>query len=495
MRFFPFQMLLYVFLFAGLAAPLTAGERTLELTPCARNVGVAGAQCGTMEVLEDRSATEGHRIKLKVVLLPSLGREPKPDPLFLLAGGPGMPASELADFAELHLRRIRQSREIVLVDQRGTGELSPLQCDDINSGSTYYNFEEEFPYKILRDCLAGFDADPRHYTTPVAMDDLDDVRAALGYEQINLWGGSYGTRAALIYLRRHPNRTRAVILDGVAPTAIRLPLHLGEDANRALELMLADCEADADCSSSFPKVRQNFRELLDRLRDEPQHVSGPHPRTGRMLDFDMSRKSAVFLFRAALYSDQMTRLLPLMIKRAHAGDYGPILALADSIGEAAKKMNLPMLFSVLCAEDIGTISKEDREKLAMEPLLGTAVLDMWEKVCSFWPLGELPDHYHDPVVSNRPVLVLSGEFDPVTPPRWGEAAAQHLSNSLHVVVPGAAHGTSSYGCLPRLMASFLNDAGIDDLDTNCVEDLKRPMFFESFAGPRVGAAPNEGEAP
>ena len=263
------------------AAPLGAAERTLELRPCSDEVDVGGAECGRLEVFEDRESGQGRTIELKVIVLPALGRGAAPDPLFLLAGGPGMPASALARVAQAGLRRVRERREIVLVDQRGTGELSPLRCDDIDADSTYYSFDLDLPVQQLRGCLEAFDADPSRYTTPAAMDDLDDVRRALGYERINLWGGSYGTRAALVYLRRHPERVRSIVLDGVAPTGMRMPLHIGEDARRSVELMLSDCETDPDCLEAFPRVRSRYEELLARLEETPEQVSVPTPAPAR----------------------------------------------------------------------------------------------------------------------------------------------------------------------------------------------------------------------
>jgi pimeloyl-ACP methyl ester carboxylesterase len=335
--------------------------------------------------------------------------------------------------------------------------------------------------------MSGFDADLRLYTTPIAMDDLDDVRAALGYETINIWGGSYGTRAALVYLRRHEEHVRAVIVDGLAPPAIRLPLHVGEDAQRALELVFIDCAADPDCNASFPRLRETFQRLLERLETSPEAVRAAHPRTGEVVDFEVGRDGVVLLLRAALYNADATRLLPLIIQRAHGGDYGPLLALSDPLADIDSYMSVGMLFSVLCAEDLSRISASDVAAMAAEPLLGSTVMDTWGQVCGFWPQGQVSDTYYEPVVSYKPVLVLSGELDPVTPPRWGRMVAEHLPKSRHIVVPGAAHGTIMYGCVQRLMTQFINEASVADLDPACVEDLERPLFFRSYTGPRVGA--------
>jgi pimeloyl-ACP methyl ester carboxylesterase len=463
-------------------------SETVPLAPWGDKIDVNGAECGTLEVYEDRAAGTGRRISLSIAVLPALSRDRQPDPLFMLAGGPGMAASFLAQSANGPMRRIREKRDIVLVDQRGTGDSHPLDCEALDPDSTYYMLEGDLQVQPMRDCLEDLlqDADVRHYTTPIAMDDLDDVRAALGYDQINLWGGSYGSRAALVYLRRHSEHVRAVIVDGLAPPALQLPLYIGEDAARALELMLADCERDPDCSGAFPQLRDKWSQLLARLEAEPDQVRLPHPRTGEIGEFTITRSGVVLLVRATLYVAEASTLLPLIIERAHERDYAPLLALADPWVGVAESMSVGMMFSVLCSEDISRISDEERQDLAHEPLLGSTIVDQWGSVCDFWPLGELPPGYHEPVISDKPTLVLSGELDPVTPPRWGELTAQHLSNSRHVVVPGVAHGTSGTGCIPRMMAQFIDSASLNGLDTQCVEELRRPMFFRSFAGPRVG---------
>jgi len=464
---------------------LNAAERMIVLTPCARDVGVAGAECGTLEVYENRDTSEGRRIGLKVVVLPALSNDPKPDPLFMLDGGPGMPATRMADGVKAALWRIREQREIVLVDQRGTGESNGLHCSGVDSIEIVGN---EYPYEVVRECMENFDADLSLYTTPIAMDDLDDVREALGYEQINLWGGSYGTRASLVYLRRHSDRVRSVILDGVAPTGMRLPLHMGEDAFRSIQLVFDNCEADADCNASYPNLREKYQTLLSRLESAPESIRVPHPRSGLMTDYTIRRNDAVEQLRTALYSADATRLLPLIIQHAHDGDYAPLLAQSEHGSEAIAKLAAGMLFSVLCTEDVRYIDESDLDWIAADSSRRTSIVEIWTKVCESWPKGVLPAGYHDPVVSDKPVLVLSGELDPVTPPRWGAMAAEHLSNSLHVVVPGAAHGTMGYGCVHRLMADFLDRGSVSDLDPSCVEELGRPMFFRSSTGPRVGVS-------
>ena len=466
---------------AAVAAPLT-------LEPCPRDVGVPGAECGHLEVYEDREATTGRQISLRVVVLPAVGRDVQPDPLFVLAGGPGMAASDMADLVARTMHRIREKRAIVLVDQRGTGDSNGLDCESVDADTMVY-LPTEPSLDPLRECMASLDADLRLYTTPIAMDDLDQVRAALGYEQINLWAGSYGTRAALVYLRRHGEHVRTVVVDGLAPPAIRLPLHLGVDGHRALDLMLDACATDVDCRASFAGLRTRLDSLFARLERAPEASVIQHPRTGEFIDITITRDTVAFLLRAALYSAEMSTLLPLVIERACEGDYGPLAAMADPWIDVSQSISIGMFFSVICSEDLPFVTDADRQQLDSEPFLGSAMLDLYGEVCGFWPRGDLPAGYGDPVVSDRPVLVLSGELDPVTPPRWGEEVSRHLSRARHIVVPGVGHGTLAYGCVPKLMAQFIDEGSAENLDVDCVQKLHRPLFFNSFTGPRPQEAP------
>ncbi len=471
----------------ALALPrLVFATPTITLTPCPSEIKVAGAECGTLEVYEDRQGQTGRTISLHIARLPSFSRTPQKDPLFAFAGGPGMGSTQLAGLAESALRRVREKRDIVLVDQRGTGDSNPLGCDIAEPDSSLYLPDpEQWTIDRLRECLEGYDANPRLYTTPIAMDDIDDVRQALGYEQINLWGGSYGTRAALVYMRRYPEHTRAVILDGLAPPAIRLPLHMGTDAQRSLDLTWAACAADANCRGAYGDVSAKFDSLLARFA-EPVDISFQHPRTGKLTEVPIRSHSIYALVRAALYSAEFSALLPLIVDRAYEGDFAPLAALMEPWENITEKMSQGMFYSVVCSEDVPYITEEERLGMQDRPF-DANVIDMMAEICGFWPRGELPANYHDAVATDHPTLVLSGQYDPVTPPRWGALAAQHLPNARHIVVPGVGHGTTSYGCVPKLIAEFIDAASADSLDAECVQTLRRPPFFTSYTGPSTNA--------
>jgi pimeloyl-ACP methyl ester carboxylesterase len=258
-----------------------AGKPALSdrLHPCAAE-GPNDAWCGTFTVFEDRQAGSGRQIPLHIVVLPSLSDQGRAAPLVFLAGGPGQGAAVMAELVGAAFARVRRHRDIVLVDQRGTGRSHPLDCPagDDSLSAAFANEDEVL--RLLEACLATLDADVRFYTTSLAMDDLDDVRRHLGYEQINLYGGSYGTRAALVYLRRHGAHVRSVVLDGAAPTDMRLPLFSARDAERALGALLTDCDADEACRSAHPGLSGRVRALIARLDNHPARVRLIHPRTG-----------------------------------------------------------------------------------------------------------------------------------------------------------------------------------------------------------------------
>ncbi len=459
--------------------------RKVALKPC-RLEGVGRqALCGTHEVWEDREAKKGRKVALKVVVVPALASSPEADPLVLLAGGPGQGAAKLARHMGPLLERIQRNRDLVFVDQRGTGDSGPLECDPVPPDAPLSRqFDATFYEEEFRKCLAGYDADVRLYTTPIAMDDLDEVREALGYEKVNLYGVSYGTRAALVYMRQHPGHVRTAILEGVAPMSLLLPLYVARDSQRALDLLFTHCEQDAQCAKRYPDLRGRFDSFLTQLRQTPAHARVEHPLTGVPEDITITHDGFTAVLRGLLYMPEAASLVPLVLDRATQNDWRPLVAIHQSLSHGSKRnMSQGMFFSVVCAEDAPHISPEAIAREAKGTWLGEAGVGNMLLPCAFWPRGELPKGYRDPVKSDVPVLLLSGELDPVTPPSWAENAKQTLTRSLHVTLPGVGHGTSSIGCARALMADFVARGSVEGLEPKCGEGLKRPPFFTSFAGP------------
>jgi len=474
---------------AASCAPQPPSSAIDRLHECAIEEGPTGAYCGTFTVPENRATGQGRQIALKIVVAPALRRDAVPDPLFVLEGGPGAGAATLAGARLGMFRRFRTDRDLVFVDQRGTGESNRLGCDPTPDEMDEVVTDDDRSIARLRACLAGLDADPRLYTTSIAMDDLDDVRRFLGYDRINLWGGSYGTRAALVYLRQHEAQVRSVVIDGVAPQDMRLPLHTARDAQRALDRLISDCAAEAACAAAFPTLAADTRALFARLEAERPTVKGVHPRTGLPLELPLTRRDVALVVFRALYVPEVASLLPRLLTDAAAGNYQGLLALAFSSAPEGDKrdMAIGMHLSVVCAEDIPRITPADRVTADAGGFLGAAMFDAQYAACSFWPKGEVPESYYAPISSDKPVLILSGADDPVTPPTWGDHVAPHLTNSRHIVVPGAGHITLSRGCVPTIVEAFLKTASVDGLDPACTGILARPPFFVTPTGP--GAPP------
>ncbi len=478
-------VLLFLLPICGCAQPrtLTAIDR---LHPCKGDEGPTDAYCGSLPVFENRDTRQGRTINLRIVVLPAIGNDARPDPLFFLAGGPGQGAAQMARVVREAFRRVQTTRDVVLVDQRGTGKSNPLNCTAESDSLRDLNEPDHVGLDRLRKCLAGYDADPRFYTTTIAMDDLDDVRAHLGYDLINLYGGSYGTRAALVYLRQHQSRVRSVILDGVAPPDMRLPLYFARDAQRALDRLLIDCEAERACRAQYPNLAARTRALFARLDQAPARVRLTHPRTGVAEDVSVNAAFVANVVVSALYSPMFSSLVPELLKRAEANDFQGLLAMG-LIGESVgQNMSAGMQLSVICAEDRPRVTPEDTTRESAASVFAAHLLASRMKACDFWPKGTVPANYYEPVSSAVPTLILSGDLDPVTPPSWGDQVARHLTNARHIIVPGTGHGAIGTGCGLRLAREFIDKGSHDGLDVSCLQMLKRPPFFLTPAGPDPG---------
>ncbi len=469
---------------AGAACGLRPVPQAIDrLQPCTSDEGPTDAYCGTLTVFENRETRQGRTIDLKIVVLPALGNDAAPDPLFVLAGGPGQGAAKMARQVRELFGRIQARRDIVLVDQRGTGDSNGLECRSNDDLLASINESDEAGLERLRTCLAGYDADTRFYTTPIAMDDLDDVRAFLGYETINIYGGSYGTRAALVYLRQHEARVRAVVLDGVAPTDMRLPLYFARDAQRALDRLIADCAADAACAAKHPRLAERARALFARLEAAPPTMRLTHPRTGVAEVVQVQAALVANIVAGALYSPLLSSLVPELLARAEADDFQGMLALATAGEAAGENMSAGMQLSVICAEDAPRVTEADIARESAGSLFARHLLASRLKACEFWPKGTVPASYYEPVRSSVPVLVLSGDLDPVTPPSWGEVVAEHLPNARHITAPATGHGVVGTGCGLRMVAAFIDQGSAEEVDTSCLASMKRPPFFLGPAGP------------
>jgi pimeloyl-ACP methyl ester carboxylesterase len=324
-------------------------------------------------------------------------------------------------------------------------------------------------------------ADLTQYTTPIAMDDLDDVRAWLGCERINLFGLSYGTRAALVYMRQHPERVHTATLVGVAPTDLKMPLYHAQAAARAIDLLFQQCEQEAECQRAFPEIRQDWTKVLSQLEHEPARVLYSPPNKGAPATVEIQRDIFAEKIRTWMYGRDKASRIPLIIHHAAQGNFAPFLheAIAPSIPDFIAD---GMYLSITCAEDVPFINQAEAAKLNASNPFGNYRVFQQTRACALWPRGKIPDDFAAPVSSNVPTLIFSGNMDPVTPPERGEEVARYLPRSKHVVIPQAGHGPdglSDPGCVDRIIIDFMEKGDATNLDVNCVTRMAPPPFITS----------------
>jgi pimeloyl-ACP methyl ester carboxylesterase len=495
-RFSPLASLPRVAL-AGLAAaaisacsPGPKSAEAVALAAC-RLPGVdIAARCGRHEVWEDRDAKSGRRITLNLAIVPAKLRNKEPDPIVVFAGGPGQGAVSLAAQVMPLFSRLNDSRDIVFLDQRGTGQSHPLDCED-DQGTLQSLFEDALPERVVARCLERLEADPRQYVTSVAIQDLEEVRGLLGYEKLNLWGGSYGTRVALEYTRRHPQRVRTMTLDGVAPPTMKLPLSFVTDGDAALQRLLEACDAQPLCKNTYPDLRESIAYVRSELARKPLRAAIEDPRTGEREMIQVNENVFLSGLFRPLYVAELASLLPFGISSAAAGDFNPLLAqnleFADDVGE---NLSIGMHLSVICTEDVPRITRDDVESVRRS-FFGAALVNDFLRACSRWPRGKVAADYYEPVHSDVPALILSGGIDPATPPRHGDQVAATLPNARHFVAPQLGHGVSMHGCAPRLVQEFIRAGNAAKLDGKCLERIPRPFFVLPLGtrGPAVPSAP------
>jgi pimeloyl-ACP methyl ester carboxylesterase len=462
------------------------GDLAGEFGPCPRDSEtslpglVASSRCAVFRTPENPDAPGGRQLDLQVMIVPAIRPLPEPDPFVILVGGPGQAATVDALQVVPAFERIRRDRDILLVDQRGTGKLSPFDCEFAEEENLQEASELllERQSRQLQDCLDTIDADPRYYTTDLAVHDLDAIRAWLGYDALNLWGVSYGTRVALMYLKYFPDKTRTVVIDGVAPPGI-LPLEAARDGKRALDTVFAACREDTQCNREFPDLAAHYAELHERYL-EPVHVDLRDPNNGTVKDVELRGEYIEALLFQMLYSREAARLIPLFIEQLYAGNLQPLTWVNDT----SEGINVPMHYSVICSEDVPLIPQDELAAAATDPSVFVYDLLVLPRVetCKFWPKRELPAEFFEPVTSDRPVLIFSSTQDPVTPRRWGDRVAETLSNSMHLVAKGVGHGAFAYGCTAELIGEFVATADFAGLDTQCIDDLGERPFFTTFGG-------------
>ncbi len=463
-----------------------SSNNSIEFSPCelvlpGTSLSVK-AECGSRLVPENPADPDGRHISINLARIAALKQaEKSPDPVFFFAGGPGQSATESYPIVAAVMTDINETRDIILVDQRGTGGSNKLTCDD---GEIELELELSVAEvaQQTRECLASLQADPRFYTTTIGMQDIDHVRAALGYEKINLIGVSYGTRAAQVYLREYPQQVRSVVLDSVVPPQLLLGLEHARNLDSALRKIFRRCQQEQACNDRFGNLGSQLSSLREAVINTPQTLRMRMPTTGEYDDVLVSRDVLAVAVRLLSYSSETQALLPILLEQASLGDWQPLTAQAlMQVENLDDMLARGMELAVLCSEDEPFFPADiDQDNT----LLGQLLVDLVQAQCEVWPRGEVAADFHEPRANDQvPVLLLSGEYDPVTPPRYGEQAAEQFANSAHWVIPGKGHSVMRHGCLPAQLAIFMASADLSELDPSCIESIGPAPFFLSMTGP------------
>jgi pimeloyl-ACP methyl ester carboxylesterase len=462
-----------------------------RLSPCQlehpQRLTVVAADCGELTVPENLAKPGGRQIRLAFARVAAINRRKQPDPLFILVGGPGMAATTFYAMVAPVFGRIHRDRDIVLLDQRGTGGSNPLNCP--GGDATDYEATDNDIVAEASSCLEKLSAkaDVSQYTTSVAVRDLDRLRQVLGYDRINLYGVSYGTRVAQHYLRRFPQHTRSVVLDGVVPPELSLGAGMALDAEHALERILARCAREPECRNRLGDPEQDYHDLWQSL--PAAHgiaVMATNPTTGEPTKFEFTRFHLATVLRLSIYSAEPTALLPLLLHEAHeSNDFSRLAAQFLLLSrEYTDAVAAGMNNTVACTEDLAFYDPRTTDRSKLEnTFLGTAQLDGLLAVCKIWPRGPIDPDFHASLHSAVPALLLSGSDDPVTPPAYAEQARRGLTNSLHVVLKDFGHGQLAAPCVDRVMEQFINRASVAGLDVSCTRNDKPTPFFTSLNGP------------
>lgn len=462
------------------------------------SIGASGiqlpAQCATLDVLLDPSDASAGYQRLSIARIESRRRAGHSDALTLLAGGPGQSAIESFPAISFAFRHVMRDRDVILIDQRGTGESNSLNCPEdsavanLDGGMTDAQDPSEIA-RLAQRCLESLSEDPRLFTTSIAVQDLESVRQQLGISQWNLYGISYGTRVAMHYLRRYPDAVRTLVLDAVVPPQVSLGPDIANLAQQSLEKIFARCELDEGCNEAFGNLTQASLAFIDELKARPRTITYEDVVTGQLTTRQFTHEQLAVTIRLMSYSSQTAAILPSMLYQAIENDNLAPFARQSDLQSASLNNSLStgMHHAVICTEDVPFFEtptaavKNDGAK--NKSYLGDDTLAAIRATCNAWPAGVIDDDFKQPLESDKPTLILSGDADPITPPAYGNLVAKTLSNAKHIVNESQGHMQVAFGCMPVLLAQFIDSTDTQNLETDCLQRIRPLPFFIDANGP------------
>ena len=462
------------------AHALELGQLSFKSCEIGKGLNLMKAECSNLTVPQNYAEPDGVKLQLHVALIASSARKPQADPAVYLAGGPGQSASE--SFAQIAagFQEIMKDRHVLLLDQRGTGLSHALKCT--MPEEDYQEMPDDTMLrKLTRECLQAQNVDPQFFTTTDATKDLETLRVAIGAPQLNLIGFSYGTRVAQQFAMHYPKSTRSLILDGIAPNQLILGSDHAQALDEALAKQFARCAADKACFARFGDPAKTLNELIADLTANPREIEISNPLNGKPSKLPLGIGALQGMARFYAYSSETAALVPLLMDEAKHGRPQAMLAQSEMAGRnLTDAMSLGMQLSVMCSED-NEFLKFDASNQAR--LLGNQMQETLNVQCQEWPKGARPKDFFQPLTGDIPTLLVSGEFDPVTPARYGDTVLKGLSNAVHIVAPAQGHINLGRGCIPKLAGQFMADLAPKKLDTACVKKITPAPFFLEFTGP------------
>ncbi len=434
-------------------------------------------QCGSVKVPEDYGEPEGKQITIHYAIIPAIKEALGQAPLLAVSGGPGQSAIDQAKLFAQTFYRIRQDRDLILVDQRGTGKSNILECSEVMlSDSLSFNDEKIDQTEVARACLEEQDADVVHYGSLTALKDFERVRQQLSIDRWHLYGISYGTRMVQLYMRHYPEQVATATLDGVVPMQQSV-ITVGHAINRAFDQVLEDCKTTDLCQKRFPELETQFDKIVKDLAVAPVKTSVLHPLTSKQSEFLVTQNKFLSSLRLAMYNPSSRSLVPYIINAAAKGNYRPLLGLLNGSSDIGIAMGMHM--AVVCGEDFHRLTPGQEQQLVQSSVVAAKMVELFKQTCPVWQIPTVSEDFSEPVNSDIPTLLLSGEMDPATPPSWGEMAAEQMTNSLHLVAPYATHGVAFQSCASELIAQLIDTESIADLDSSCLEKDTRRAFYLS----------------
>ena len=463
---------------ASFSRPDDSAASRIALKPCRVDGVNEELRCGVYDVFENRQTRKGRKLPLKIVIIPARHPHSNQGPVFYMAGGPGESATELTELVKSW--GDADEHDVVIVDERGTGEGHRLDCKSPYSDDNleaYLNGPfDAAAARVCRDELQK-KYDLTQYTTPNFADDIDEIRAAMGYDKINLHGGSFGTYAAQIYMRRHGDHVRTAYLTSPVTLKDRVPLYHARSAQSGLKQLFADCEADPACRAAYPRLGGDFAALMKKLHEQTVTTFVKHPVTGARTEIHLTERMFADAVRVMMYREPGAHQVPYLIEQALRGDFTPF-------AEAGLRANrgiysggsMGLHYCITCNEFVSQIRPDEIEPATRGLFLGSWRVRAQMAACKEWPKTELPGDFFEPFQLDTPTVLVWGLEDPASSPSDGrEEAKFYMPNATQVLVPGAAH-TPENECTRAIRHQLFRTGTTAGLDTSCVSKLKPAPF-------------------